>query len=103
MTVRSALTIAAIAAAIAALGTPASAQDVRTLAIWNHTFDVMEWRPASVAAFPASDSAIRTTGSIAPKRAYASAKAGVADAGAVEVQPTRTLDVWDAAVSAPVR
>ena len=103
MTVRSAFAAAAVAASIAAFAAPASAQEVQTFDAWGHTFNVPGSQSAVLAPAVARNDAVLTTGSIAPKRAYASARAGsaVENAAAVRVQATRTINVWGARVDAP--
>jgi hypothetical protein len=103
MTVRSAFAAAAVAASIAAFAAPATAQEVQTFDAWGHTFNVPGSQSAVLAAVAARNDAVLITGSIAPKRAYASARAGsaVENAAAVRVQATRTINVWGARVDAP--
>ena len=103
MTVRSAFAAAAVAASIAAFAAPASAQEVQTFDAWGHTFNVPDLQSAELTAVAARNDAVLITGSIAPKRAYASARTGsaVENAAAAHVQPIRTIKVWGAWVDAP--
>ncbi|WP_336492533.1 hypothetical protein [Methylobacterium nigriterrae] len=103
MTVRSAFAAAAVAASLAAFAAPASAQEVQSFGAWGHTFNVPGSQSAVVAVAATRNNAVLTTGSIAPKRAYASARAGapVESAVAAHGQAARTLNVWGARVDAP--
>ncbi|GEP08096.1 hypothetical protein [Methylobacterium oxalidis] len=102
MTVRSAIAAAAVAVSIASVAAPASAQEVRSFDAWGHSFNVPGSQSAAVAV-GVRGATVLTTGSIAPERAYASAKSVDENAAAADVQATRTLDVWGARVDAPVR
>jgi hypothetical protein len=104
MTVRSAFAAAVVAASVATFAAPASAQEVQIFDAWGHTFNVPGSQSAGVAAAAARNDAVLTTGSIAPRHAYASVKAGAAveNAAAAHVQATRTINVWGARVDAPV-
>src|SRR3569623_1655112 len=100
MTVRSTFAAAAVAS-IAAYSAPASAQEVRTFDAWGHTFNVPGSQSVEFVATAARHDGV-TTGSVAPKRAYASVRAGAtAESASVANQPTRTINVWGARVDAP--
>lgn len=101
MTVRSAFTVAAVAASIAAFAAPTSAQEVRTFDAWGHIFNVPGSQSAVVVAAAARNDVV-TTGSVAPRHAYASVKAGAAaESASFADQASRTINVWGARVDAP--
>ena len=103
MTIRTASAAAIIAASVAALAAPASAQEVQSFKAWGHVFNVPGAQPVVVAAADAHDAA-QTTGSIATERAYASVKAGLPaeNASLAHERSARTINVWGARIDASV-
>ncbi|GJE45342.1 hypothetical protein [Methylobacterium soli] len=109
MRVRSAFAAAVVAASIAAASVPAAAQEVQTFDAWGHTFNVPGARSAVAGAATARKDAVPrkeavlATGSVAPRHAYASARAGAASENAAVVhEAPRTINVWGARVDARV-
>src|SRR4051812_43011248 len=113
MRVRSAFAAAVVAASIAAASAPASAQEAQTFDAWGHTFNVPGSRSAVAGAAAARKDAVQrqapvqrhdsvlATGSVAPRHAYASARAGAASENAAVVhEAPRTINVWGARVDA---
>ena len=97
MITRSTFITAAILAGVAATTAPAKADPTRTFDAWGHRFTVPGTQ-ATVTAAPANEA---TTASLAPRRSYASAKAGNDNTGSASEPAIRTLDVWGARVDAP--
>lgn len=92
MTVRQALIAAA---AIITLAAPATAQEMRTFDAWGHTFSTMD---GSAVAGATRVPAPLATGTVAPRRAYASGRAGdtLGEASAAPTKASGILNVWGA-------
>lgn len=98
MTIRSALAITAIMTGLSAFTGPVSAQQVQTFDAWGHTYIVPGSQRGAVSMAPDLDTTVHGRGSIAPERAYASAKAAASNTIVTPVQTTRTINVWGARI-----
>lgn len=101
MTIRSALAICAVTTGIATFAGPVSAQQVQTFEAWGHIYIVPGSEIGAPSTGPDLNTAVHDRGSIAPERAYASAKTAASNSIVTPVQKTRTINVWGARIDAP--